>query len=168
MFESVCMEVTVGLMILVEAKSFSNWSPSPFLSSYSFDHIAQTFPHFFCSSLFLTQYCANLVTHPLYLSCSIILHIFLFPWFYKHQKTDQSFCLQTDILCQVCVCVLWAMADIRKGKTPSSSPDPSLSLGLAQGFFRPSKTGPGPPFCHICVCLCMFANLSTMRSSHNC
>lgn len=56
---------------------------------------------------------------------------------------------------QVCVCervrVLRAIADIRKGKTPPSSPAPSLSLGLAQGVIRPSKTGPCPPLCHICV-----------------
>lgn len=82
------------------------------------------------------------------------------------QKTAQYFCLQSDTLFHVCV--LRAMADIRKGITPFS-PAPSLSVGLAQGVIRPSKTCPCPPPCHVhvyaytyvcvhtpvCVCACL-------------
>lgn len=167
----------------IELKSFLNFFPSPsFVSFYSFDHITQTLSSF----LLLSHHTA--LQYYLYLSCSITVQIVLFPVFSfpfsviltcwlkeknhcgKHQKTDQSFCLQTDytLACvRVCVrvhvsvrvCVSYEQwLTLEKAKLPPPLQTPLCLWALLKGLLDLAKLAPVPlfvtyVFMHVCQSL---------------
>lgn len=79
----------------------------------------------------------------------------------KHQKTDQFFCLQTDTLCQVCVCVCVSdeqWLTLEKAKLPPPLQAPLCLWALLKGLLDLAKLAPVPffvtyVFMHVCQSL---------------